>query len=188
MSWAHAPVGDMSVHICPCHCHVAHARACVSGGVLHIMCACDMCHRDMHFGDTAARPMHACQWGLSPQHVCDVPLHLWKHEHFPVGPQYMCMCVTFAVYTHTCDMCRAHVHVCAMSVHMAMSLPCLQSTSICVMCPGHFPPCVAGIFPGDEWPLLPGGYFKFYLLIIRVITLTIFRVSKSGFLLRVLHD
>ena len=41
---------------------------------------------------------------------------------------------------------------------------------------------------GGEWASLQGEVFKFYLLIIRVITLTIFHASQNGFLLRVVHN
>ena len=94
-------------------------------------CICDVCHRHMHVSDMAPGPICAC----------DVSLHMCMSVHVPAGPLHMYMCVMFAAQTHTCDMCRALVHVCAMSVHKAMSLPCDPSmhgrACMCVMCPTH---------------------------------------------------
>ena len=121
--WAH-------VHVCAMSVHMAMSLPCPPCTGMCLMCpppncVCDVSHRHMHVGDMAPGPICAC----------DVSLHMCMSVHVPAGPLHMYMCVMFAAQTHTCDMCRALVHVCAMSVHTAMSLPGPPCTDMCLMCP-----------------------------------------------------
>ena len=137
--WAH-------VHVCAMSVHMAMSLPCPPCTGMCLMCpppncVCDVSHRHMHVGDMAPGPMHACDSRPSPEYCCDVSLYMCMSVHVPAGRLHMCIYVMFAAQTHTCDMCRALVHVCAMSVHKAMSLPCDPSmhgrACMCVMCPTH---------------------------------------------------